>query len=92
VGVYLVEVPHSAEECPFRAPEADAPPPLDSTPASLPGPRYWGCDSGIHTSWLIAELPADGAEAVAWTFVPALLRDTARVIRVSLDQTQEVFA
>lgn len=40
---------------------------------------YRGCRSGTHTTWIIAEL---AAEQDAWGLVPALLRDTARVVRV----------
>ncbi len=81
---YLIEVPHSAEECPFRSAEPRHRP--DAPPGPLPGPRFWGCRSGVHTSWLIADLPEGLSEEQAWTFVPALLRDTARVIHLDREQ------
>jgi hypothetical protein len=65
VPEYLIEVPHSPEECP---------------PAPVSGFRsYQGCASGTHTTWLIA---AVAAEDEAWSLVPVLLRDTARVVAV----------
>jgi hypothetical protein len=67
---YLIEVPHGRDECPLaRAGFADG-----------PGRRYWGCDAGTHTTWIIAELTA---EHEAWRLVPRLLRDTARVVPVT---------
>jgi hypothetical protein len=64
---YLIEVPHSPEECA-----------ADRRPA-FPAPTYWGCGAGRHTSWTLVDL-ADEAEG--WQAVPACLRDTARVIAV----------
>jgi hypothetical protein len=69
---YLIEVPHSPEEC--SAAEV----------ATLSvGARvlrtYRGCGDGAHTTWIVAELES---EEEAWSLVPGLLRDTARVTRV----------
>jgi hypothetical protein len=68
---FLIEVPHGRDECSVaRGGLADA-----------PGRRsYWGCASGTHTTWIIAEL---AAEHEAWRLVPRLLRDTARVVPVT---------
>ena len=69
---YLIEVPHSPEECP----EAEV-------AATGVGGRvlrsYFGCGEGTHTTWIVAEL---ASEKEAWSLVPRLLRDTARVTRV----------
>ena len=69
---FLIEVPHGREECSLaRAELVDA-----------PGRRsYWGCDAGTHTAWIVAELDA---ESEAWRLVPGLLRDTARVVPVTV--------
>ena len=68
---FLIEVPHSRGEC------AAARAGLVDVPA---GTSYWGCEAGTHTTWIIAELPA---EHEAWRLVPRLLRDTARVVPVT---------
>jgi len=43
------------------------------------GTAYRGCGSGTHTTWIIARL---AGEAEAWSLVPRLLRDTARIVVV----------
>jgi hypothetical protein len=63
---FLIEVPHSPDEC-WEDGE------------SVAGITYRGCGAGTHTTWIIAPL-ADEAEA--WSLVPRLLRDTARVVRI----------
>jgi len=68
---YLIEVPHSPEEC-------------SGAPVESVGDRerlrtYRGCGGGIHTTWILVEL---AAEEEAWNLVPKLLRDTVRVVRV----------
>ena len=67
---FLIEIPHAREEC--AAARAGVP---------CPGPArsYRGCGAGTHTTWIIAELDA---EEDAWSLVPGLLRDTARVVPV----------
>jgi hypothetical protein len=71
---YLIESPHSKEEC-LQA--------LDDVLAR--GPEFlakfdWGCMSGDHTGWAIVEA---GSEAAARSTVPVLVRGKARVIEVS---------
>jgi hypothetical protein len=80
VREYLIEVPHSPEECWVSPVEA----PVERAPLR----SYRGCGSGTHTTWIIAEL---ATEDEAWSLVPVLLRDTARVVDVEceeLDRTQ----
>ena len=70
VREFLIEVPHARGECAAaRADLADV----------AGGTSYWGGEAGTHTTWIIAELTA---EEEAWSLVPRLLRDTARVVRL----------
>jgi hypothetical protein len=71
VRKYLIEVPHSPEECWV--------PPVEAAVERARLRSYRGCDSGTHTTWIIAEL---ATEDEAWSLVPVLLRDTARVVDV----------
>jgi len=68
---YLIEIPHSPEECSIAPVGAHA-------HGGLPLRAYRGCGDGTHTTWIIAEV----AEAEAWSLVPDLLRDTARVVAI----------
>ncbi len=68
---FLIEVPHGRNECSVAR----------TGLADTPGSRsYWGCNAGMHTTWIIAEL---AAEHEAWRLVPRVLRDTARVVPVT---------
>jgi hypothetical protein len=69
---YLIEVPHSPEECAWaHVATAESEGRISRT--------YRGCRDSTHTTWIVAEL---ASEEAAWSLVPALLRDTARVTRV----------
>jgi hypothetical protein len=68
---YLIESPHSEEEC-LQA--------LDETLAR--GPRFlaqfdWGCMAGQHTGWATVEA---GSESEARNMVPTVVRSKARII------------
>lgn len=80
---FMIEVPHSAEECFVAVSEAlrhpDARLLIDTT--------YWGCAAGVHTTWIVHRL-ADIGEARA--LVPRLLRDTARVVELTRLSLNEV--
>ena len=70
---YLIEAPHSPDECVQAMDEALA-----------RGPRFlaqfdWGCVEGEHTGWATVE--ADN-EYEARSMVPAVARSKARVVRV----------
>ena len=70
---YLIEAPHSPDECAQAMDEALA-----------KGPRFlaqfdWGCVEGEHTGWATVE--ADN-ESDARSMVPAVARSKARVVRV----------
>jgi hypothetical protein len=67
---YLIEVPHSPDECSA---------PLENVGDREPLRTYRGCGGGTHTTWILVEL---AAEEEAWNLVPRLLRDTARVVPV----------
>ena len=71
---YLIEVPHSPEECSA----AESPDGAEGDRVDPPS-IYRGCGGGTHTTWIIARL---AGERDAWRLVPELLRDTARVVRV----------
>jgi hypothetical protein len=69
---YMVEIPHSREECPELSVHSDgALPPADSNRS------YSGCARGLHRTWVLMDVET---EEEAWSVVPALLRDTARVV------------
>ena len=76
---YLIEVPHSPEECSVVEIDMDG-----ARKRGTPLLAYCGCRAGIHTAWIIGELTA---EEEAWGFVPALLVDTARVIAIAPCET-----
>ena len=70
---YLIEAPHSPDECAQAMDEALA-----------KGPRFlaqfdWGCVEGEHTGWATVEA---GNESEARSMVPAVVRSKARVVRV----------
>ncbi len=70
---YLIEAPHSPDECVQAMDEALA-----------RGPRFlaqfdWGCVGGEHTGWATVE--ADN-ESEARGMVPAVVRSRARIVRV----------
>jgi hypothetical protein len=70
---YLIEAPHSPDECVQAMDEALA-----------RGPRFlaqfdWGCVGGEHTGWATVE--ADN-EYEARGMVPAVVRSRARIVRV----------
>jgi hypothetical protein len=72
---FMIEIPHSPEEC-GRATIDAHPHPLAG---ELAAKTYWGCIGGAHTTWIVADF---ASEHEAMSIVPALLRDTARVVRV----------
>ena len=73
---FIIEVPHSPDECMAAASEIMR----HSRAAKVAAGTYWGCLQGTHTTWIMAQL--DGATE-AGELVPDLLRDTARVVRVA---------
>ncbi len=68
---YLIESPHSAEDCDTIIREVHA--------AGYLHHFEWGCHSGVHTGWAIVE--ADNLEH-ARQMVPWKVRDKARFVKV----------
>jgi hypothetical protein len=69
---YLIETPHTAENCHMLVDQVYA-----------MGYLYhfdWGCMDGVHCGWAIIEAES---EAQARLAVPSLLRNKARVVRLS---------
>ncbi len=75
---FVIEIPHSPEECSAAAGEIVRHPRARDLVAST----YWGCPGGAHSTWIVGEFEG---EAEARRLVPRLLRDTARVVRVERD-------
>ena len=69
---YLIETPHTAEECLSLLKEVNAQGYL----------RHfdWGCGARVHTGWAIIEAED---EAQANLAVPPLVRGKARVVKIS---------
>lgn len=80
---FMIEVPHSAQECFMAVSEAIRRPDASRLIAAT----YWGCAAGVHTAWIVHRL-ADVNEARA--LVPRLLRDTARVVELTRLSVGEV--
>ena len=69
---YLIETPHSSEECQSL---------VDNIRAMGYLTHFeWGCDSGVHTGWAIIEAES---EAQARLVVPVLARSKARVVKLN---------
>ena len=71
---YLIESPHTKEEC-LQA--------LDEVSAR--GPRLlaqfdWGCMAGQHVGWATVNA---GSESEARNMVPSVVRDKARIVAVN---------
>ncbi|MBI4302485.1 MAG: hypothetical protein HY664_07755 [Chloroflexi bacterium] len=71
---YLVELPHTNEECLQAMDEVAA-----KGSKFLPK-VYWGCMSGIHTGW--APLEAKSEEEVRNLITGSLVRNKARITKV----------
>lgn len=74
MGRYLIQSPHTKEEC-LRA--------LDEILANGPDAlaKYeWGCMAGDHTGYAIIEAKSDGEAA---GHVPAFLRGKAHVVKLN---------
>jgi hypothetical protein len=78
VREYLIEVPHSPNECSAAR--------LVAAVGRRRLRTYRGCGGGTHTTWIIGELEA---EEEAWGLVPRLLVDTARVVPVERTSSKE---
>jgi hypothetical protein len=80
---YLIELPHTAEEC---LPALDAV--LEFGPDELA--KYdWGCKVGEHSGWSSVEAPS---AAQARRLVPDLLRRQARVVQLGRFTPEEILS
>lgn len=78
---YLVEMPHTEEEC-LQA--------LDETLAKgtdLLAKFEWGCTSGEHTGWAILDAESESA---AGNMVPSFLQSKARIVKVEKFTPQQI--
>ena len=78
---YLIESPHTEEEC-LQA--------LDETlgkGSDLLAKFDWGCTSGEHTGWAVVEA---GNESAARNMVPAFVRSKARIVKVDKFTPQQI--
>jgi hypothetical protein len=78
---YMIESPHTEEEC-TRA--------LDETLAKgsdILAKFDWGCMSGEHTGWAIVDAESESA---ARNMVPSFVRNKARVVKVDKFTPQQL--
>ena len=78
---FLIETPHTAENCQRLVNEIHALGYLHNF--------EWGCDSGVHSGWAIIEAES---EAEARLAVPPLLRSQARVVKLNKYDASDIKA
>jgi hypothetical protein len=69
---YLIETPHSAQECEKLVKQVYA-----------MGYLYhfdWGCEDGVHSGWAIIEAENDADARLA---VPSIVRKSAKVVKLN---------
>jgi hypothetical protein len=71
---YMIEAPHSAEKCNIALYEI-----LKKDP-NLPEKFDWGCNSGVHTGWIIVDAEN---ESEARKKLPTMLQSDARVVELN---------
>jgi LmbE family N-acetylglucosaminyl deacetylase len=76
---YLIETPHTAENCLALIEEVHAQGYLNNFD--------WGCRAGVHTGWVVIEAES---EEQAYMAVPPLVRKQARVTRLNKFDISEV--
>jgi hypothetical protein len=76
---FLIETPHTAEDCGALVEEVHAQGYLANFD--------WGCRAGVHTGWVIIEAES---EAQARMAVPPLVRKQARITRLNKFDAGEV--
>ncbi len=69
---YLIETPHTAEDCKMLVNQVYAMGYLQHFD--------WGCEVGVHDGWAIIEAES---EAQARLAVPAMVRRKARVVKIN---------
>jgi hypothetical protein len=84
---YVVDVPHTPEECGRGAQEwleLDQP-----RKEELFGKLRFGCEAGVHETWLIAEF---ASEEEVWSYVVPTERAKTRVVPVSSMTFEEMLS
>jgi len=81
VARYLIETPHTDENCQRLVEEVYA--------IGFLHNFEWGCDSGVHSGWAIIEAES---EAEARLAVPPLVRAGARVVKLTKYEAADVKA
>jgi hypothetical protein len=76
---YLIETPHTAQNCLALVEEVNAQGYLSNFD--------WGCRVGVHTGWVIIEAESEEQARMA---VPPLVRKQARVTRLNKFNISEV--
>jgi hypothetical protein len=76
---FLIETPHTAENCLALIEEVHAQGYLSNFD--------WGCRAGVHTGWIVIEAES---EAQARMAVPPLVREQARVTHLNKFDVGEV--
>ena len=82
---YLIETPHTEEECASGAEEwlrSELP-----RKAELFDKTYFGCEAGVHDAWTIADFEN---EDEAWKYVSQAERAKARVVPVNAYSFEEM--
>ncbi len=80
---FMVEVPHSKEECLKMLDEM-----MENKPKQL-DKFYWGCSTGNHTGW--AFMDADTENEVR-NMLPSTMRDEVRITKVDLFTPKQIKA
>jgi hypothetical protein len=83
VARFLLEAPHTVEECLQALDEVMA----QST--QLMAKHDWGCAAGVHVGWAVVEAED---EAEATKFIPTFLREKSRVVRLNKFTPEQVRA
>lgn len=76
---YLIETPHSVEECLTLLKQVNAQGYLRNFD--------WGCSARVHSGWAIIEAESEEQARMA---VPPLVRNQARVVRLSKYDSESI--
>lgn len=80
---YLIELPHGDERlaC-IKALRA-----IHEYGSHFVTQAHWGCRDGVHSGWMIAELPS---REEAMLMVPPQFRDDARIVKLNFFTPEEI--
>ena len=80
---YLIESPHTPEECQRAVDEL-----LEQNPGRLASYDF-GCEAGVHTCWCIEEA---SSESAARNVLPSFLRSKARIVALNKYTAEQIRA